>query len=155
MRPGGARYVAAPHSTSRASDYARIHRIDIVCYFDNTRNMKLQTATERLAALGQETRLAIFRLLVQAGVAGMSAGAIGEKLAIPAPTLSFHLSHLSRVGLIRGRQESRFIFYAADYAAMDDLLAYLTANCCQGRQCLPKTTRVTLPRKHSASGVSA
>ncbi|HEY4580306.1 MAG TPA: metalloregulator ArsR/SmtB family transcription factor, partial [Candidatus Acidoferrales bacterium] len=79
--------------------------------------MKLETAAERLAALGQETRLSIFRLLVQAGVAGMRAGAIGEKLTIPAPTLSFHLAHLSRVGLIRGRQESRFIYYAADYAA--------------------------------------
>ena len=117
--------------------------------------MKIETATERLAALGQETRLAIFRLLVQAGVEGMSAGAIGEKLAIPAPTLSFHLAHLSRVGLIRGRQASRFIYYAADYAAMDDLLAYLTANCCQGRQCLPKTAVVAMPRKRSAAKVSA
>jgi len=111
--------------------------------------MEILTAAERLAALGQETRLAVFRLLVQAGPQGMSAGAIGEKLAIPAPTLSFHLSHLARVGLIRGRQESRFIFYCADYAAMDDLLAYLTANCCQGGQCLPKTARVALPKTRS------
>jgi DNA-binding transcriptional ArsR family regulator len=117
--------------------------------------MKIETAAERLAALGQETRLAIFRLLVQAGAAGMSAGAIGEKLAIPAPTLSFHLAHLSRVGLIRGRQESRFIFYVADYGAMDDLLAYLTANCCQGGQCLPKTAVVAMPKKRSVSKVSA
>jgi DNA-binding transcriptional ArsR family regulator len=117
--------------------------------------MKVESAAERLAALGQETRLAIFRLLVQAGAAGMSAGTIGEKLAIPAPTLSFHLAHLSRVGLIRGRQESRFIFYAADYAAMDDLLGYLTANCCQGGQCLPKTTRVALPKARSTSKLPA
>jgi DNA-binding transcriptional ArsR family regulator len=117
--------------------------------------MELRAAAERLAALGQETRLAIFRLLVQAGPGGMSAGAIGEKLAIPAPTLSFHLSHLNRVGLIRGRQESRFIYYAADYAAMDDLLAYLTANCCQGGQCLPKTAPVAMPKKRGAAKVPA
>jgi DNA-binding transcriptional ArsR family regulator len=78
--------------------------------------MEITTASERLAALGHESRLAIFRLLVQAGGNGVSAGAIGEQLEIPAPTLSFHLSHLSRVGLISRRQESRFIYYAADYA---------------------------------------
>ena len=114
--------------------------------------MKIATASERLAALGHETRLAIFRLLVQAGSEGISAGAICEKLAIPAPTLSFHLAHLSRVGLISGRQESRFIFYAADYAAMDELLAYLTDNCCQGAQCLPKASAAApLKRRRSAS----
>ncbi len=101
--------------------------------------MESATASDRLAALGHETRLAIFRLLVQAGPEGVSAGAIGEKLAIPPPTLSFHLAHLSRVGLVTGRQESRFIYYAADYATMDALLAYLTRNCCQGSQCLPRT----------------
>lgn len=101
--------------------------------------MKIAIAAERLAALGNETRLAVFRLLMQAGSEGISAGVICEKLKILAPTLSFHLGHLSRVGLIRGRKESRFIFYAADYAAMDDLLSYLTDNCCQGAQCLPKT----------------
>ncbi len=79
----------------------------------------------------------------------MSVGAICGKLAIPAPTLSFHLAHLSRVGLITGRQESRFIFYAADYAAMDDLLMYLTENCCQGSQCLTKTAGVAAPKKRS------
>ncbi len=101
--------------------------------------MEITTASDRLAALGHETRLAIFRLLVQAGPKGVSAGAIGEKLAIAPPTLSFHLAHLSRVGLIKGRQESRFIYYAANYATMDELLAYLTRNCCQGSQCLPRT----------------
>jgi DNA-binding transcriptional ArsR family regulator len=113
--------------------------------------MKTEAAAERLAALGQATRLAIFRLLVQAGPAGMSAGTIGEKLSIPAPTLSFHLSHLSRVGLIRARQESRFIYYAADYAAMDDLLAYLTQNCCQGGRCLPQIAAIASPKKRSAA----
>jgi DNA-binding transcriptional ArsR family regulator len=116
--------------------------------------MKIATASERLAALGHETRLAIFRLLVQAGSEGISAGAICEKLAIPAPTLSFHLAHLSRVGLISGRQESRFIFYAADYAAMDELLAYLTDNCCQGAQCLPATTVRVAGKKRAATSSS-
>ena len=111
--------------------------------------MEITTASERLAALGHETRLAIFRLLVQAGPQGVNAGLIGEKLAIPAPTLSFHLTHLSRVGLIRGRQESRFIYYMADYAAMDELLAYLTQNCCQGSQCLPRTAAGAMPKKAS------
>lgn len=109
--------------------------------------MEITVASERLAALGHETRLAIFRLLIQAGPAGVNAGLIGEKLEIPPPTLSFHLNHLSRVGLIRGRQESRFIFYVADYSAMDQLLAYLTANCCQGVQCLPKTGARAAPKK--------
>ena len=116
--------------------------------------MKIATASERLAALGHETRLAIFRLLVQAGSEGVSAGAICEKLAIPAPTLSFHLAHLSRVGLISGRQESRFIFYAADYAAMDELLAYLTDNCCQGAQCLPTTAVRVAGKKRAATSSS-
>jgi ArsR family transcriptional regulator, arsenate/arsenite/antimonite-responsive transcriptional repressor len=115
--------------------------------------MEITAASERLAALGHETRLAIFRLLVQAGDAGVNAGLIGERLGIPGATLTFHLNHLSRVGLIKGRQESRFIFYAADYATMDELLAYLTENCCQGGQCLPKAAaRATVSlRRRSVS----
>ena len=111
--------------------------------------MEITTASERLAALGHETRLAIFRLLVQAGAEAGHAGGLGEKLKIPPPTLSFHLAHLSRVGLIKGRQESRFIYYVADYGTMDVLLAYLTQNCCQGGQCLPKTAAVAAPKKRS------
>jgi len=101
--------------------------------------MKILDAVDRLAALGHSTRLAIFRLLMQAGDEGLSAGVIGEKLDLPPATLSFHLAHLNRVGLIAGRQQSRFIFYAADYEAMDELIAYLTDNCCGGKACLPKT----------------
>jgi ArsR family transcriptional regulator len=109
--------------------------------------MELKRASESLAALAHETRLAIFRLLVQAGPGGINAGMICEKLALPAATLSFHLAHLSRTGLICGRQEGRFIFYVADYAAMDELLAYLSDNCCQGAQCLPKTAAGATPLK--------
>ena len=99
------------------------------------------TAVELFAALGHESRLAIFRLLVEAGPDGAHASAIGGQLDIPAATLSFHLAHLSRVGLIRGERESRFIRYAAAYDTMDDLIAFVTHNCCQGKACLPKTRR--------------
>ena len=109
--------------------------------------MEIKSASASLAALGHETRLAIFRLLVQAGPEGVNAGLICEQLELAPATLSFHLAHLARVGLIRGRQDERFIYYAADYAAMDVLLAYLTDNCCQGGQCLPKVTAVALPAK--------
>lgn len=111
--------------------------------------MEMLEATARLAALGHETRLAIFRLLVQAGPGGLNAGAIAQALEVALPTLSFHLSHLARVGLIKGRQESRFIFYAADYEAMNALVAFLTENCCQGEQCLPQAA-VGSPRRREA-----
>ena len=115
--------------------------------------MEIKTATESLAALGHETRLAIFRLLVQAGPDGINAGLICDKLAIPPATLSFHLAHLNRVGLISGRQEGRFIYYVADYAAMDKLLGYLTQNCCQGAKCLPATATVpaSIKRRRTTS----
>jgi ArsR family transcriptional regulator len=112
-------------------------------------------ASERLASLGHETRLTIFRLLVQAGPEGMSAGAIGEQVAVPAATLSFHLAHLSRVGLISGRQESRFIFYSADFAAMDELIAFLTSNCCQGKACLPRTAAASTLAKRRATATKS
>jgi len=102
--------------------------------------METLTAAELLAALGHESRLAIFRLLVEAGPEGMNVTAIAEKLGLPGATLSFHLSHLSRVGLIKGERESRFIRYSAEYATMDALLAFLTHNCCQGKACLPRST---------------
>ncbi|HEY6896035.1 MAG TPA: metalloregulator ArsR/SmtB family transcription factor [Rhodocyclaceae bacterium] len=102
--------------------------------------METLNAAERLAALGHESRLAVFRLLVEAGPEGMNPGAIGEQLGLAPATLSFHLAHLSRVGLIKSKQEGRFIRYSADYPAMDELLAFLTNNCCQGEPCLPKSS---------------
>ncbi len=102
--------------------------------------METKTASGCLAALGHETRLAIFRQLIQAGPQGMSAGMIAELLSLAGATLSFHLAHLTRVGLIKGNQKSRFIFYSADYQIMDDLLSFLTHNCCQGDTCLPKSS---------------
>ena len=105
--------------------------------------METINAAELLAALGHESRLAIFRLLVEAGPEGMNASAIGEQLEIQAATLSFHLAHLSRVGLIRGERSSRFIHYSTDFEAMDDLIVFMTHNCCQGEACLPRTAQAS------------
>ncbi len=94
--------------------------------------MESSFAIAALSALAQAHRLAIFRLLVAAGAGGLPAGQIAETLNIPANTLSFHLSQLKHAGLVTFRRESRSLIYAAEYAAMNDLLAYLTENCCQG-----------------------
>jgi ArsR family transcriptional regulator len=89
-------------------------------------------AIAALAALAQETRLDIFRLLVQAGADGLPAGVIGEQLGLPSATLSFHLNQLKHAHLVKFRRESRSLIYTAEYPVMNDLLAYLTENCCQG-----------------------
>jgi len=94
-------------------------------------------AIEALAALAHEHRLALFRLLVQAGAGGMPAGAIAEALALPNSSLSFHLAHLTRAGLIRQTRQSRSLIYTADYAAMNGLVGYLMENCCGGASCAP------------------
>lgn len=101
--------------------------------------MKIGLAVEALAALAQESRLSIFRLLVQAGSQGMAAGAMGEKLDIPGATLSFHLKTLAHAKLVKSRTEGRFVIYTANYAEMDKLIAYLTEHCCAGdtAQCAP------------------
>jgi ArsR family transcriptional regulator len=94
--------------------------------------MRNEDAVKGLAALAQDTRLAVYRLLVQRGPEGMSAGAIAERLDIPAATLSFHLKELANAGMTVPRQEGRFVYYSANYARMNALLDYLTENCCQG-----------------------
>ena len=85
-----------------------------------------------LAALAQETRLDVFRLLVRAGPEGLPAGQIGERLGLPSATLSFHLNQLRHAGLVTFQRAGRSLIYAAEYAAMNGLLSYLTENCCQG-----------------------
>lgn len=112
--------------------------------------MKPEQAVDRLSSLAQPTRLRIFRLLVQAGPQGINAGAIAEALELAPNTLSFHVAHLSRAGMVAPRQEGRFIYYSASFTAMDDLIAYLTDNCCQGGQCLPKTAAVATTAKRRA-----
>ena len=87
---------------------------------------------DALAALAQETRLDIYRLLVQAGPPGLAAGRIGERLDLPGATLSFHLAQLRHAGLVTQRRESRSLIYAAHYPTMNGLVAYLTENCCRG-----------------------
>jgi ArsR family transcriptional regulator, arsenate/arsenite/antimonite-responsive transcriptional repressor len=94
--------------------------------------MELKEAVTSLAALAQETRLSIFRLLVEAGPEGVFAGQIGEALEVPPPTLSFHLKELHRAGLVSSRQDGRFIYYSADFEHMVALMTFLTQNCCQG-----------------------
>ncbi|BCK87163.1 hypothetical protein MIZ01_0934 [Sideroxyarcus emersonii] len=101
--------------------------------------MDIEVAVGALAALAQESRLSIFRLLVQAGKQGVAAGAVGEELGIPPATLSFHLKTLAHAGLIKARTEGRFVIYSANFTEMDKLIAYLTEHCCAGdaAQCAP------------------
>jgi ArsR family transcriptional regulator, arsenate/arsenite/antimonite-responsive transcriptional repressor len=108
-------------------------------YLYNYETMKKSSVIATLGALAQETRLEVFRLLVQKGPAGLPAGAIGERLGQPSPTLSFHLNQLRFAGLVTSRRESRSIIYAANFKAMNGLLAYLTENCCGGHpeMCAP------------------
>jgi DNA-binding transcriptional ArsR family regulator len=94
--------------------------------------MEKMYAVAALSALAQETRLDIFRLLVEAGTAGMPAGQIGEKLGLASATLSFHLNQLKHAHLVKFRRESRSLIYTAEYPVMNNLLAYLTENCCRG-----------------------
>ena len=103
-------------------------------YFGNMELIKTADhAVATLSALAQESRLAVFRLLVQAGPAGLAAGDIADNLDIPAATLSFHLRQLSQAGLVQGRRAGRSIIYSADYRTMEGLIGYLTQNCCAGR----------------------
>ncbi|HSC94410.1 MAG TPA: metalloregulator ArsR/SmtB family transcription factor [Burkholderiales bacterium] len=99
--------------------------------------METIQAVEALGALAHESRLAIFRLLVQAGPGGLAAGVIGEKLDLPPATLSFHLAHLTRSGLASSRQDGRFVIYSADFENMNGLVEFLTDNCCGGKSCAP------------------
>jgi ArsR family transcriptional regulator len=92
--------------------------------------METKQALFALAALAQETRLSIFRLLVQAGPSGKSVSEIGEAVGSAPATLSFHLKEMAHAGLIASRQQGRYVFYSANYVHMNALLAYLTENCC-------------------------
>lgn len=97
--------------------------------------MENKTAVTALAALAQESRLAIFRLLVQAGPIGLAAGKIGETLGIPPSSLSFHMKELSHANLVSSRQESRFVIYSANFQTMNEVIGFLTENCCGGTLC--------------------
>lgn len=109
--------------------------------------MKTKDALAALGALAQESRLAIFRYLVEIGPDGSPVGRIAASLDLPAATLSFHLKELSHAELLVSRQDGRFIWYAANFDAMNGLIAYLTDNCCAGQSgacvatCAPKQTK--------------
>lgn len=93
--------------------------------------MDIQNAIIAFDALSQETRLRVFRLLVEQGEAGLAAGLIGEKLGIPHNTLSFHLSHMSNAGLVHTRREGRSIIYAANFAFFTELISFMVKDCCR------------------------
>lgn len=103
--------------------------------------MESKSAVTALSALAQDSRLAIFRLLVQAGPEGLAAGQIGEGLRIAPSSLSFHLKELTHARLVSPRQEGRYIIYSANFSTMNELIDFLTENCCKGAPCLP--TNVT------------
>src|SRR5687768_3108631 len=97
--------------------------------------MQAPEAVTALSALAQQHRLALFRLLVEAGGRGLAAGALARRLGLPNRSLSFHLAGLSRAGLIRPERQSRSLIYRADYGRMNELLPYLMENCCAGAAC--------------------
>jgi ArsR family transcriptional regulator len=104
--------------------------------------METKSAVTALSALAQDSRLAIFRALVQAGPNGMSAGKISESTGITPSSLSFHLKELVYANLITSRNESRFVIYSANFSTMNELVAFLTENCCGGETCLTTSTPV-------------
>ena len=113
--------------------------------------MKATSAIEALGALAQEHRLALFRMLVQAGEKGMAAGAIAEKLGVPNSSLSFHLTQLRNAGLILQERQHRSLIYRANYPAMNALVAYLMENCCAGADCASGAACETPPQERQTA----
>jgi ArsR family transcriptional regulator, arsenate/arsenite/antimonite-responsive transcriptional repressor len=113
--------------------------------------MDLNGAVAALAALAQEHRLAIFRLLVQAGEGGMAAGALAEALGVPNSSLSFHLAQLRGAGLVTQERRHRSLIYRANYPAMNGLIDYLTENCCAGAGCSPVPGTIEAPTADSTT----
>src|SRR5580700_11355081 len=111
----------------------------ISTFLELLKQMEEKQALDAFAALSQETRLQIVRLLVRAGPEGMPAGAVGGAVNASSSKVSFHLSNLERAGLIQSRREARSIIYSAAYPALGDLIAFLMRDCCQGRPevCVP------------------
>jgi len=102
-------------------------------------------AVAAIGAIAHEHRLAIYRLLVERGPQGIAAGVIAERLSIPPSSLTFHLQQLLHAGLVSQRRLGRQLIYAADYAAMNGLVAYLTENCCGGETCTPICQPAAVP----------
>lgn len=106
-------------------------------------------AVQALGALAHETRLAVFRLLVEAGPGGLAAGAIAERLEIPPSSLTFHVQHLHRAGLLTQQRVSRQLIYAADFDGMNALLGFLTENCCGGTAAVAAACHPAIPETAS------
>jgi ArsR family transcriptional regulator len=125
-------------------------------HFHTVGNMKSQEVIVSLSALAQDSRLAVFRLLVKRGPEGYTPTQLGEKLDVPAPTLSFHLKELQRAGLIEARREGRFLFYSPNFPRMNELIGFLTENCCVladkacGSGCETTATEVVQPKRKRA-----
>ncbi len=139
MRPiGRAPAVAAPATRPGGSKAHRARNVKPILRRDAATQATRRAADENreavvaLAALAQETRLAIFRLLVEEGPEGVAAGEIAARLELPGATLSFHLKELAHAQLVAARQAERFIYYSANYPTVNGLVDYLTRNCCQG-----------------------
>src|SRR5215212_2940116 len=112
--------------------------------------METSNAVRFLSALAQETRLSIFRLLIETGPTGLAAGEIAAAVGVSPTNLSFHLKELAHADLVRSRQDGRYVFYSANFANMNELLAFLTENCCARDGCGPCAPEK--PKK-SAKGV--
>ncbi|WP_211444081.1 ArsR/SmtB family transcription factor [Collimonas humicola] len=113
--------------------------------------MKTNSAVAALAALAQDSRLAIFRALVQAGPNGLPAGKISEAIGISPSSLSFHMKELTHADMVTSRHEGRFVIYSANFATMSGLLAFLTDNCCGGNPCTPTRNFACLTPEDAAS----
>ena len=118
--------------------------------------MKSNQVIEGLAALAQESRLAIFRILVKRGPEGYTPTQLGEKLNVSSPTLSFHLKELQRAGLVDVRRDGRFLYYRPNFAHMNQLIGFLTENCCVlanracGPECGPAAAEVSPSKRQRA-----
>ena len=130
--------------------------LTVVTSFDIFRIVKSKDAIESLAALAQESRLAIFRMLVKRGPEGYTPTQLGEKLNVSSPTLSFHLKELQRAGLVDVRRDGRFLYYRPNFAHMNQLIGFLSENCCVladqgcGPECAPAVVEVSLPKRKRA-----
>ncbi|MCO6465975.1 MAG: helix-turn-helix transcriptional regulator [Bradyrhizobiaceae bacterium] len=106
--------------------------------------MESKAVVTALTALAHETRLSVFRMLVQAGQEGLAVGTICDSIGIPPASLSFHLKELSIAGLVNVRRSGRYLYYSAEYNAMNSLISYLTENCCVNGTCDPSCTTVSI-----------
>jgi ArsR family transcriptional regulator, arsenate/arsenite/antimonite-responsive transcriptional repressor len=113
--------------------------------------MKSLNIVVALAALAQDSRLAIFRALVQAGPAGLSAGKIGEATGVAPSSVSFHMKELTHADMVSSRHDGRFVIYTANFATMNALVAFLTENCCGGNPCTPTCTPACVSTEERSS----